>query len=450
MSTLRVHCAGKGWLTMATDGSADALYRFGVSSDLVPEFSLPAARDLLRIGQAAFLADRAFRRGPRLGQRTRDLRVVVPVEDPKLWCGLAGRINGLAGFVSQDRWQFEFVRQRAARPRKLANPGVRANACVSLFSGGLDSLCGAAAALRRGDAPIFVTHVPPGGERVAATVTKLREVLGPRSPEAGFVGFQFQASDRTREGERSRYPERTRRTRPMLYLCLAGAVALECRVSRIYLNENGVLAINLPFQPHLNGALVSRHAHPGTLRRFESLLREVWDGREPPAVTNPFASQTKGEQLAILGPALPLAQKTISCEYAGQQIKRVRGWLKDRRRPYEDVVECGLCYPCLVRRAAMRFAGALESVRHYAFDVGCSLSSPAVYREYPLYGFVESNARDLRDFCDRMQRLSPAEFVVRYAAQLALSAESGTPDSKMMYELYQRFATEASAVLVGK
>ena len=450
MAPLRVHCAGKGWLTMATDGSADALYHLGVSSDLAPEFSLLEARDLLRVGQAAFLADRAFRRGRRLGQRTRDLRVVVPVEDPKLWGSLAERINGLAGFVSQDRWQFEFVRQSAARMRKRANPGVGANACVSLFSGGLDSLCGAAAALRRGDAPIFVTHVPPGGERVAATVAKLREALGPKTPEAGFVGFQFQASDRTREGERSRYPERTRRTRPMLYLCLARAVALECRVSRIYLNENGVLAINLPFQPHLNGALVSRHAHPETLRRFESLLREVWDGRESPAVTNPFASHTKGEQLAILGPALPLAQKTISCEYAGQQVKRVRGWLKDRRRSYEDVVECGLCYPCLVRRAAMRFGGAPESAGHYAFDVGRSLGSPTGYRDYPLYTFVEPNARDLRDFCERMRRLSPSEFVVRYAAQLALAVESGGGGSKAVYELYRRFAAEAGAILVGK
>jgi len=167
---------------MAPDGSADALYHYGISSDLAPEFSLPAARDLSRIGQAAFLADRAFRRGQRLGQRTRDLRVVVPVEDTKLWSSLAEPITGLAGFVSQDRWQFEFVRQRTVAEGKRVSPRVSANACISLFSGGLDSLCGAAAAMRRGDTPIFVTHAPPGTERVAASVAKLREALDLKGP----------------------------------------------------------------------------------------------------------------------------------------------------------------------------------------------------------------------------------------------------------------------------
>ena len=208
--------------------------------------------------------------------------------------------------------------------------------------------------------------------------------------------------------------------------------------------------MNLPFQPHLNGALVSRHAHPGTLRRFESLLQAVWDGREAPTVTNPFAAETKGEQLTILGPALSLARETISCEYAGQQVRGLRGWLKDRRRPYENVLECGLCYPCLIRRAAMRFGGAPERAGHYAFDVRRSLGGSLMYRDYPLYAFVAPNARDLRDFCERMRRLSPAEFVVRYAAQLALGAESGAVESKAVYDLYRRFAAEANAIFVGK
>src|SRR2546427_13002295 len=70
-------------------------------------FNSPVARDLLRVGEAAFLVDRAFRRGTSLGQRTRCLSLVVPVEEPDRWSGISDRVRRLAEFASQDQWQFE-------------------------------------------------------------------------------------------------------------------------------------------------------------------------------------------------------------------------------------------------------------------------------------------------------------------------------------------------------
>src|ERR1035438_3064084 len=119
MAPIRVFCDGQKPLTFASEEGADGQYRFSVASKLIPEFSVPAARDLLRVGQASFLADRAYRRGIRLGQRTRDLRVVVPVEEPKRWKGLAESLNGFVGFVSHDRWQFEFERLPRINTRRV-------------------------------------------------------------------------------------------------------------------------------------------------------------------------------------------------------------------------------------------------------------------------------------------------------------------------------------------
>jgi 7-cyano-7-deazaguanine synthase in queuosine biosynthesis len=449
MAPIRIFCDGQKPLTIASEEGADGQYRFSVASGFIPEFSLPAARDLLRVGQASFLTDRAYRRGTRLGQRTRDLRVVVPVEEPKRWKGLADSLNGFVGFVSHDRWQFDFERLPTIKTKRV-DRRLPENACVSLFSGGLDSLCGAAAALNRGDSPIFVTHSPPGSERVAETIQRLSQEVGANSPEARYVGFRFQASDRTNGGTRSLFPERSRRTRPALFLSLAGAVALECGVRRIYLNENGVLAINLPFQPHLTGSLATRHAHPQTLRRFESLLCALWEGQDAPEVKNPFAAMTKGEQITILGSARDLALETISCEYAGQQIAMLIAWLRDQGKPYLNVRECGLCYPCLVRRAAMKFAEVPEKNSHYAFDVRRCFGRSVPYRTYPLYEFLERNAKDLLAFCETIKEMNPSDYVVRYAAQLAICGESDPLSHREVFQLYQRFAEQTGAMLMGK
>jgi 7-cyano-7-deazaguanine synthase in queuosine biosynthesis len=447
MSILRIHCEGHDWLKLSQDETAQANYHFDIASSLIPEVSRSAARDLLRIGQAAFLADRAFRRGKHLGQRTRRLRVIVPVEDPKCCTGAVAQINQLATFVSNDEWEFEFVKLHQAKSRAVRYD-LAPNTCISLFSGGLDSLCGAAAALKRGDCPIFVTHSPPANERVSGAVSRLTKELGLSVPSHQVVGFHFQASDRARDGRRRLFPERSRRTRPMFYLCLAGAVALECGVSRIYLNENGVLAINLPLNFNFHGSQISRHAHPETLRRFKSLLLKFWDGKEAPSVINPFINQTKGEQLSILGPASSLAAETISCEYAGHQIARMIGWLKENNHSYQNVRECGLCLPCLVRRIAMNFAGLADGRHHYAFDVSRALRTPGRYKDHPLFSFLETSPRDLLGFTQRIQRTTPSEFVLGYAIHLSLLNEPDKTSNRATFELYQRFAEQTNSLLM--
>ena len=373
--------------------------------------------------------------------------MIVPVEDPRGCEQATAQVNQLASFVSNDDWNFEFVRLRHPKTTLIGRQ-IAPNSSVSLFSGGLDSLCGAAAALRRGDCPVFVTHGPPANSRVESIITRLSKELNYSGPSPRVVGFRFQSSALGTDGKRSLFPERSRRTRPVLYLCLAGAVALECEIPTIYLNENGVLAINLPLGPNFHGSLISRHAHPETLRRFESVLLKFWEGNEAPKVLNPFSEQTKGEQLSILGPASPMAAETISCEYAGQQVARIIGWLKENGHAYQDVRECGLCLPCLVRRTAMEFAGVPDKRGHYAFGARRALRTPGVYKAFPLFSFLQDSPRDLLDFAQVHSKLTPSEFVVKYASQLALLHPPEDLNTRAIYDLYQRFARQTKDFLV--
>ncbi len=444
---IEVHCEGQGSLRIRPKNQKGGNYEsnlyfsFGSQS-----LTSPVARDLLRVGQAAFLADRAFRRGTVLGQRTRRLTLVLPVEEPDRWSDISGLVGQLAEFASQDYWQFEFKSLRKARKQKLRPPLIGSdNVSINLFSNGLDSLCGVAAAFKRKEVPVLVSHSPPGIQHVRLKITALAEALGYGNLKPQFVNIRFRASDRDRSGRRNMFPERSRRTRPMLFLSMAGAVALELGISKIHINENGVLAINLPFESHLHGANASRHAHPETLRRFESLLKALWPLSSQPLVRNPFSQLTKAEEIRHLHKAKDMAERTITCEYAGQQMAMLINWLKRTRGRHEVARECGLCMPCLVRRCAMESAGLFETAGHYVFDARRTLKKRKAYKDAPLFRVVQENVKTLHEFSRKIDQMKKSEFALAYLSDLSLvpaSAEEIGESTRATYRLYQRFARE--------
>jgi 7-cyano-7-deazaguanine synthase in queuosine biosynthesis len=446
---IRMHCEGQPSRTAAEHGK-NGHYISSLHLSCGGPLQDPVARDLLRVGQAAFLTDRAFRRGEKLGQRTRILRVIVPVEQPRRWQALRGTLSALANFVTHDQWDFRFVPTKTIPPRaRFRRSPVETN-CIQLFSGGLDSLCGAAAAFRRKEVPFLVTHSPPGKTTVQMRISALQKRLGCTAVKPEFANFFFRASDRNKRGRRSLFPERSRRTRPILFLSMAGAIALEFRIPKIYISENGVLAVNLPFRPYLHGALITRHAHPETLRRFAALLKAVWSFGQTPQVENPFLASTKGEELRHLGRAADLAVETVSCEFAGQQTANLMHWLSKHRRRWRGIRECGLCSACLVRRAAMHKARIREPQGHYAFAPRTALHRPRTYAPRPLFHSVRFTVSHILDFCDKLRQMSPAEFARLYATEIAcvggFDASPGET-AQELYRLYRRFASEVFAFM---
>jgi len=92
---------------------------------------------------------------------TREIRLVVPVSDVARWTSVSGLLQQMLNFLTGDRWSFDFrVRPKASSEssRPTACGGETAVRCVSLFSGGLDSLIGAIDALEQGRNPLFVSH----------------------------------------------------------------------------------------------------------------------------------------------------------------------------------------------------------------------------------------------------------------------------------------------------
>ncbi|MGH9931845.1 MAG: hypothetical protein ACREA9_21820 [Pyrinomonadaceae bacterium] len=423
----------------------------------------PIALDLLDIGKAVFLADRAFPRSTRLGEQMRRISVSIPVHSVGVWSPAAARlVENIASFVSADDWRIEFRRSKTSSRREQKTPVTPdRKSVVALFSGGLDSLCGAAYLYSEGLKPTFVTHSPPGIKRVRQLLSDLAVKLGSSDLEAEtkFASFRLAPVERNKAGVRAMFQEPTRRTRPFFFLTLAGAVALDQGSERIQMSENGALAINLPVRSDAYGARCARQAHAEALRLFELLLRTVCPWASDLRVINPFEDMTKGEAAKLLGSGKSLARKSVSCEYVGKQAATIRAW-KQRHPKLRSLIgtgpECGLCVPCLVRRAALKAAKIKDSNSWYFFDarrVTFDERNKTSASGVPLYKFVSSNVYFMQRFCTQLTQMSFREFVIQYFPELRLAVrdrEHFPRECKRIYKLEQRFGKELMRFLGGR
>lgn len=113
--------------------------------------------------------------------------------------------------------------------------------------------------------------------------------------------------------------------------------------------ENGQLAINPPLTPARAAALSHRSAHPYILAEINRLIREL---HGTVRLHNPFQRHTKGDVCATgLDSGLRAEElaETVSCACRPARAGRVN---------------CGWCYPCLVRRSGLQEAIGYDPSRY--------------------------------------------------------------------------------------
>ncbi|MBX3697134.1 MAG: hypothetical protein KF811_04950 [Dokdonella sp.] len=312
----------------------------------------PVALELAFVAVAVWIADTRLSRAEFSEDNwTREIEIVVPVRNPGAWEEHAAQLARILGTLSGDIWTVRFYRAdqalRAyikdkcadARPRQDAPP-------IALFSGGLDSYVGAIDALC-GDRvqPVFVGQTDAGN---SVTVNELKALLE-RGRESPLALFRWQMSCKAGDlGEGfSGSGELTMRARSFLFFAASVLVATAHGSRMILVPENGFISLNVPLDPWRLGALTTRTTHPYVIARFNELLASLGLSA---ALSNPFQGMTKGEMLAQCADRKLLRQglgSTVSCS----KPKWVR-----RYRAQHGTSHCGVCWPCLIRRAAVRRA----------------------------------------------------------------------------------------------
>jgi hypothetical protein len=400
----------------------------------------PLALDLLEIAKGVHMADRMFRRSLMLGQRERQIVVRVPVAQPALWKKMASHLEALVGFASTDVWKLEFDLARHGRTEKRKKTDEFSASTVALFSGGLDSLCGAAYLARlKGARPVFVSHSPPGRENNARLIQGVWKSHHDETfPVERCITFRLQLHERDAKGLRNMFQESTRRTRPFFFLALACAVALDRQIPAVQMSENGALGMSLPLHSDSYGAQCTRQAHTRLLHGFAELLNCLAPRPGGWNVSNPFEQMTKGEACMLLQKASPLAKAAISCEYVGRQAAFLRNWISKHPGAAAQIgqgPQCGLCTPCLVRRAALYRAGIADPDKLYFFNArrvlrgkekipGSYLSGKKRAR-IPLYEAAVPQVYFMRRFCEAIHNMTELDFVLQYFSELRFLVNSG-------------------------
>jgi len=275
----------------------------------------------------------------------RDLHVVLPLVNPGPWEDVAPSLVKALGFLTGDRWSFEFSAGGVPAPTPMRRGRVTELGgvdCVSLFSGGLDSALGILQLVQGGARPLLVSHAYRSDD------AKQRLVRS-----RAFPGLPRFAANLRPYWPASGGHDTTMRSRSFDFLALAAAGASAVPTDRVgrmalYVPENGFIAINPPMTSRRIGSLSTRTTHPHYLR----LVQEIFDGLGV-AVTikNPHEFDTKGEMVERWK-ATPtfraMAGDTVSCG-------------KWKRRN----MQCGRCLPCLIRRASFHTAGIPDPTPSY-------------------------------------------------------------------------------------
>lgn len=309
--------------------------------------------DLFIIGLSVFALDKRISRSLFDDAWTREIEVSIPVLEKNKWDRTCDKWNELLSFLTGDIWKIEFRSTSAEYGfHKNANRSkidISGCDCVSLFSGGLDSFCGAIKLLEDGKSPVLVGHNEyPKLRYIQENMVKdFRSNYDSQS--ISFLGFTAGArAPKNIEGEPLRKTENTSRGRSLLFLCAAISIAgIMGEDTPVYIPENGFIGLNISLTNSRKGSCSTRTTHPFFLEGLSEILGEVGIHNR---IENFFAYKTKREIVNMIAETQSFKNNymnTISCSHPC-----VARYNRTGSREYP--VNCGFCYPCLIRKASLQ------------------------------------------------------------------------------------------------
>lgn len=287
-------------------------------------FAPPAPTwDCLQLCLAVCAADLACLRSASADGWTRTIELTVGLHEPLRWLPWKGHVEQTLKILTGDYWTVFFVEGGAPPPDGKPQPVP--HDCVSLLSGGLDSLIGGIDLVSKGRRPMFVSqlaHEDSQRQRNYAAMLGSGATHRQWSHGISFGGVR----------------ETSTRARSMAFYGFAVLAASQVRVApvEVFIPENGFISVNPPLVPGRVSSLSTRTTHPLFIRRLQELLDGVGVSVR---LELPYQLKTKGQMLqecrdqALL---LKWAADSTSC---------------GRFRTYNRT-HCGRCVPCMIRKAA--------------------------------------------------------------------------------------------------
>lgn len=310
--------------------------------------------DLVRLALLVLAADRStIRKVGKTNWSSRNFSLLVPVSDALPWEAHSDKLARLLSFLTGDTWSLHFKNARPPTEEAVNCREPRAPSRVVLMSGGADSALGVLESRRRlepTESHVLVSHV---GLTVLSPIQRsVAEAASTIVPGPAQSVEQIRLARRQQQIDGSSFKSETStRSRSFLFVALGLAYASLHRVP-LWIPENGFASLNPPLAPNRRGSLSTRTTHPGFL---DELTRTLGHIGAHSTVVNPFARMTKGEMFRAAADRFgeteisDFLSATHSCGLTGQRSKGV-----------SPATQCGVCFGCVVRRAAFAAAGLTD------------------------------------------------------------------------------------------
>lgn len=297
--------------------------------------------DFATFALAVSAADLAVPRASSADGWTRVMELNVALVDPGPFTQIAPSLQEMLRFLTGDFWHLSFDGGGMLPPVSTA-PKIFDADCVSLLSGGVDSLVGAIDLTHQGRRPLFVSQMAKGDSETQVRYAK----------KLGAAERHLQWNHNIRVVHPT---ERSTRGRSIVFFAFAAlaasALATEHQPAKVFVPENGFISLNIPLNAGRAGSLSTKTTHPVFLERLQTAWKALGLKAE---LVRPYAFKTKGELMAECLDRATLADlvgESTSCGRFG----------------YYNYTHCGRCVPCLVRRSSFLRADLPDTTEKYHF-----------------------------------------------------------------------------------
>ena len=355
--------------------------------------------DLLAISHFVFMIDKSISRDEGIDGWMRTFRVSIEVCDADFWNSKSIDLCKMLNYLSGDKWDIIFKSLEIEHYR-YTNYFKDDEGTICMLSGGLDSLIGAIDLLESGKKDISFVSIKLGG---SVNNNAQKEII--TALESNYKHTESSFSRLSVHGSNNHgFIEKSTRTRSFVYFTVALAKHWQFKKTKIIIPENGFISLNVPITNSRLGSSTTRTTHQYYLNMLEKLYN---DCDIHVSIENPYQLKTKGEMIDeclnrnLLLKLLPLS---VSCAHPDVAVFKKRG------------LQCGYCWPCIIRRSALKHANINEET-YYSMKLNDGVESRNSARAYKklLIDFDKGNyatavlqngpiIKDLKDFIDLYKR----------------------------------------------
>lgn len=409
--------------------------RFGIAT--IPDTN----EDLLIIALSIFAIDKRIPRKVFNDSWTRDIEVSIPVLEIDKWNEVKIDLENTLGFLSGDIWKIDFRKtEEKFRGNKVSQYNIIKDNnfdCVSLFSGGLDSFSGAVKLLEEGNKVCFVGFKEYG--HLEKRQKEIFNILNANYDDLNKEVMLFNGTPYApliNNNKNTVYTEGVESTsRSRSFLFIAGALAVSASIGRdipVYIPENGFIGLNVALTMSRKGTCSTRTTHPYFLTELNKILCKLGINNK---VENFYAFKTKGEIVEELEEKVAFkqgAKLTISCSHP----------CLSRYDKLPPPLNCGYCYPCLIRRASM------YKIKNYDEDYNVNYSISKVFIDK--FNKIEGRSSDLKALLLSLNRYLALDGIEDVKRLVIKTGNLNVEEVEKLAEVYTKSMEELKEMIISE